>query len=43
LLVIFEYCVMMHGNTNIKEHRLSVFENRVLRKISGPQKDDVTG
>jgi hypothetical protein len=25
-----------------KEHRLSVFENRVLRKISGPQKDDVT-
>jgi hypothetical protein len=26
-----------------KEHRLSVFEDRVLRKISGPQKDDVTG
>jgi hypothetical protein len=24
-------------------HRLSVFENRVLRKISGPQKHDITG
>jgi hypothetical protein len=34
---------MMHGNTNIKENRLRVFENRALRKISGPQKDDVTG
>jgi hypothetical protein len=26
-----------------KEHRLRVFENRVLRKISGPKRDEVTG
>ena len=25
------------------EHRLSVFENRVLRKIFGPMRDEVTG
>jgi hypothetical protein len=29
---------------NIKEeHRLRVFENRVLRRIFGPKKDEVTG
>jgi hypothetical protein len=26
-----------------EEHRLSVFENRVLRRIFGPQKDEITG
>jgi hypothetical protein len=26
-----------------KEHRLRVFENRVLRRIFGPRKDEVTG
>jgi hypothetical protein len=26
-----------------KEHRLRVFENRVLRKIFGPERDEVTG
>jgi hypothetical protein len=26
-----------------EEHRLSVFENRVLRKIFGPKRDKVTG
>jgi hypothetical protein len=26
-----------------EEHRLGVFENRVLRKIFGPKKDEVTG
>jgi hypothetical protein len=26
-----------------KEHRLRVFENRVLRRISGPKRDEVTG
>ena len=25
-----------------EEHRLGVFENRVLRKISGPKRDEVT-
>jgi hypothetical protein len=26
-----------------KEHRLGVFENRVLRRIFGPKRDEVTG
>jgi hypothetical protein len=26
-----------------KEHRLRVFEHRVLRKIFGPKRDEVTG
>jgi hypothetical protein len=26
-----------------EEHKLRVFENRVLRKIFGPKGDDVTG
>jgi hypothetical protein len=26
-----------------EEHRLRVFENRVLRKIFGPKRDEVTG
>ena len=26
-----------------KEHRLRVFENRVLRRIFGPKRDGVTG
>jgi hypothetical protein len=26
-----------------EEHRLRVFENRVLRRIFGPRRDDVTG
>ena len=25
------------------EHRLRVFENRVLRRIFGPKRDEVTG
>jgi len=28
--------------TSKEEHRLMVFENRVLRKISGPKKEEVT-
>ena len=33
------------GNLSLtlkKEHKLRVFENRVLRKIFGPKKDEVT-
>jgi hypothetical protein len=26
-----------------EEHRLRVFENRVLRKIFGPKRDEITG
>jgi hypothetical protein len=26
-----------------EEHRLSVFENRILRRIFGPKGDEVTG
>jgi hypothetical protein len=26
-----------------EEHRLSVFENRLLRRIFGPKRDEVTG
>ena len=40
----------MHGTTNIKwsltlreEGRLRVFENRVLRRVFGPKRDEVTG
>jgi hypothetical protein len=33
----------MRGALNILEHRLGVFENRVLRRIFGPKRDEVTG
>jgi hypothetical protein len=29
--------------SDIKEHRLRVFENRVLRRIFGPKRDEVAG
>jgi hypothetical protein len=29
--------------TKREEHRLRVFENRVLRRIFGPKRDEVTG
>jgi hypothetical protein len=29
--------------TSREEHRLRVFENRVLRRIFGPKRDGVTG
>ena len=39
----------MHGHMNVKfpseipERRLRVFENRVLRRVFGPKRDEVTG
>jgi hypothetical protein len=27
----------------MEEHRLRVFENRVLRRVFGPKRDEVTG
>jgi hypothetical protein len=40
--------VVLHGcetwsPTLREEHRLGVFENRVLRRIFGPKRDEVTG
>jgi hypothetical protein len=40
--------VVLHGCetwslTLREEHRLRVFENRVLRRIFGPKRDEVTG
>jgi hypothetical protein len=32
-----------HGLTLREEQRLRVFENRVLRRITGPKRDEVTG
>jgi uncharacterized membrane protein len=29
--------------SDIEEHRLRVFENRVLRRIFGPKREEVTG
>jgi hypothetical protein len=31
------------GLTLREEHRLRVFENRMLRRIFGPKRDEVTG
>jgi hypothetical protein len=33
---------MCNTNTVREEHRLRVFENRVLRRIFGPKRDEVT-
>ena len=35
------YSIVKLIATSRKEHRLSVFENRVLRKILGPKRDEV--
>jgi hypothetical protein len=40
--------VILYGSETLsltlrEEHRLRVFENRVLRRIFGPKKDEVTG
>jgi hypothetical protein len=36
--------VVLYGSLTLKEeHRLRVFENRILRRIFGPKRDEVTG
>jgi hypothetical protein len=36
--------VLLYGCETLREeHRLRVFENRVLRRIFGPKSDEVTG
>jgi hypothetical protein len=38
------FCSLIRWSLTLKEeHRLRVFENRVLRRIFGPKRDDVTG
>jgi hypothetical protein len=45
---MMKICKQMYGYetwslTLREKHRLRVFENRVLRRIFGPKKDEVTG
>jgi hypothetical protein len=37
-------CVVLYGSLiSREEHKLRVFENRVLRRVFGPKRDEVTG
>jgi hypothetical protein len=42
LLVVLDACVTLSLTVG-EEHRLKVFDNKVLRKILGPKREDVTG
>jgi hypothetical protein len=43
ILLVVLYGCETWSLTLKEEHRLRVFENRVLRRIFGPKRDDVTG
>jgi hypothetical protein len=43
ILPVILYGCEIWSLTLRKEHRLRVFENKVLRKIFGPKRDEVTG
>jgi hypothetical protein len=43
ILPVVLYGCEMWSLTLREEHRLRVFENRVLRRIFGPKRDEVTG
>jgi len=43
ILPVVLYGCKAQSVTLREEHRLRVFENRVLRKIFGPKRDEVTG
>jgi hypothetical protein len=43
LLPVVLYVCETWSPTLREEHRLAVFENRVLRRIFGPKRDEVTG
>jgi hypothetical protein len=43
MLPVFLYGCETWSLTLREEHRLRVFENRVLRRIFGPKRDEVTG
>jgi hypothetical protein len=36
--MVVKFCLILR-----EEHRLKVFENRVLRRIFGPKRDEMTG
>jgi hypothetical protein len=43
ILPVILYECEMRSLTLREEHRLRVFQNRVLRRIFGPKRDEVTG
>jgi hypothetical protein len=44
LLYVFSAILqLLLGSTSSEEHRLRVFENRVLRRIFGPKRDEAIG
>jgi hypothetical protein len=43
ILTFHQYFRILYQITLREEHRLRVFENRVLRRIFGPKRDEVTG
>jgi hypothetical protein len=43
ILLVVLYGCETWSLTLREEHRLRVFENRVLRRIFGPKRDEVTG
>jgi hypothetical protein len=43
ILPVVLHCCETWSLTLREEHRLRMFENRVLRKIFGPKRDEVTG
>jgi hypothetical protein len=43
ILLVVSYGCETWSLTLREEHRLRVFENRVLRRIFGPERDEVTG
>jgi hypothetical protein len=43
-LLLYTYYICETWSLTLREeHRLRVFENRVLRRIFGPKRDEVTG
>jgi hypothetical protein len=43
IILLVLYRCEIWSLTTREEHRLRVFENRVLRRIFGPKRDEVTG
>jgi hypothetical protein len=41
--ILFQMVVQKPSFTSREEHRLRVFENTMLRRIFGPNRDEVTG